>query len=83
MKAIELVSHVGEDGILRLEVPVSLRNQDLDVLVVVNPVSRQVPERITDTPWPADYFESTAGAYRDEPIERGSQGEYEYREPLE
>jgi hypothetical protein len=27
MKTIEIASHVGEDGILRLEVPVDVRNQ--------------------------------------------------------
>jgi len=82
MKTIELTSHVGGDGILRLEVPVDVRNQDLDVLVVVNPVAQQARERTGHDRWPPGFFELTAGAFRDEPLERGDQGEYEHREPL-
>ena len=82
MKTIEIASHVGEDGILRLEVPVDVRNQDLDVLVVVNPVSRQAPGITGRDLWPPGFFDSTAGAFRDEPLERGDQGGYEHREPL-
>ena len=82
MKTIELTSHVGGDGILRLEVPVDVRNQDLDVLVVVSPVSQQARVRTGSDHWPPGFFELTAGAFRDEPLERGDQGEYEYREPL-
>lgn len=37
MQAIHLHSQVGSDGILRLEVPVTATNSDLDVLVIVQP----------------------------------------------
>lgn len=33
--------------------------------------------------WPPGYFEKTAGSLADDPIVRGSQGEYEKREELE
>jgi hypothetical protein len=32
--------------------------------------------------WPPGYFEQTYGAFRDEPLERGPQGEYPVREEL-
>src|SRR6266851_3062422 len=38
MDAIKLRSHVGADGILKLEVPVGVTNTDLDVVVNVEPV---------------------------------------------
>ncbi len=82
MKTIELTSHVGKDGILRLELPIDMRDQDLDVLVVLNPVSRQASDPTKGDHWPPGFFDATAGAFRDEPLERGDQGEYEYREPL-
>lgn len=33
--------------------------------------------------WPPGYFEETIGSLADDPIERGSQGEYEEREELD
>lgn len=33
--------------------------------------------------WSPGYFEETAGSLADDPLERGSQGEYEKREELE
>jgi hypothetical protein len=82
MRTIELTSRVGKDGILCLEVPLDLRDQDLDVLVVLNPVSRQTRGTTRGNLWPPGFFDSTAGAFREEPLDRGDQGEYEYREPM-
>jgi|GEM_PF-3933091 hypothetical protein len=60
----------------------SLSYEDLDVLVVVNPVSRQAPGITGRDLWLPGFFDSTAGAFRDEPLERGDQGGYQHREPL-
>ena len=38
MKTIQLISHVGKDGILNLQLPNDMKNQDLEILVVVNPI---------------------------------------------
>lgn len=43
MQTVKLRSHVGEDGILRLNVPIGLNNTDLEVIVVVQPVT--MPKR--------------------------------------
>ena len=83
MKIVELRSRVGEDGVLRLEIPVEARSQELEVLIVMNPVSRPASPIAGSNAWPSGYFESTAGAFRNEPMERGDQGGYDYREPLE
>lgn len=82
MKIVRLRSYVGKDGILRLEVPLDMREQDLDVLVVLSPFSRQGPGAWRDDLWPPGFFDSTAGAFRDEPLERRDQGEIEHRRPL-
>lgn len=39
MQTVKLRSHVGEDGVLRLNVPIGLNNTDLEVVVVVQPVT--------------------------------------------
>ena len=84
MDAIKLRSHVGPDGILKLEVPVGVKNVDLDVVVNVAPVG---DGRTTNTSeelgWPEGFFEETAGAWTGEPLVREPQGNYETRKPLE
>lgn len=39
MQTVKLRFHVGEDGVLRLNVPIKLNNTDLEVIVVVQPVT--------------------------------------------
>ncbi|MBN1138590.1 MAG: hypothetical protein JXM73_18525 [Anaerolineae bacterium] len=78
METIRIHSRVGQDGILKLEVPTSLVNTDLEVVVVMQPAS------VTDDlGWPVGFFERTYGAFADDPLERPDQGIFEVREPLE
>lgn len=74
MQTIKLDTRVGEDGILKLELPLEVSDTDLEVLVVV--------QRKEKRGWPPGYFERTAGSLADDPIERPSQGEYEKRDAL-
>jgi hypothetical protein len=78
MQSIKLHSHVGEDGILQLEVPVGLTNMDLEVTVTAAPVQ---PEEEVKTPvelgWTPGFFERTFGAWEGEPLVRGEQGKSE------
>jgi L-asparaginase/Glu-tRNA(Gln) amidotransferase subunit D len=39
MQPIKLRSHVGEDGILHLDIPVEVTETDLEVIVTVKPAS--------------------------------------------
>jgi hypothetical protein len=68
MQIVTLHSHVGSDGLLQLQLPDELKNQD--VTVIVRP---EKPE------W-RSVLEKTAGAIPD--LERPPQGEYELRESL-
>jgi hypothetical protein len=81
MQTIHLKSHVGNDGVLNLRVPVGVAETDVDVVVVVQPC----PADRTAAPngWPPGFFEQTYGSLREPPLERGEQGEFEVREPLE
>jgi hypothetical protein len=74
MRAFKLQSHVGADGILRLEVSVDEKDRDLEIVVVV-----QASERAGL--WPDRFFDETFGAFKDHPLERPPQGEYEPRIP--
>lgn len=83
MQSITLQSHIGEDGILRLQVPVGLKDVDVRVTVALE----ETPKNDSTKPpvelgWPPGFFEATYGCLRDDPIERPPQGEYEIREEL-
>lgn len=75
MKNIKLRSHVGADGVLHLNVPVSIREQELEVIVSYQPVKADLQ---TDSPealgYSPSFFEETAGAWQGEPLVRGEQG---------
>ena len=83
MHSIKLDSHIGPDGTLRLNVPVGLANQDVEVLVVIQP-RRPAPAgtRPEDLGWPPGFLDKTFGCLKDDPIERGEQPEYDVREEL-
>lgn len=68
MQTITLHSHIGSDGVLQLQLPNELKNQD--VTVIVRP----------ETPEWLSVLQKTAGAIPD--LERPPQGEYEVRESL-
>ena len=78
METITLKSHVGKDGILKLEVPVHAADVDVDVSMTVQPV-----EAKDEKGWPLGYFERTFGCIKDKSFVRPGQGEYETRIPLE
>lgn len=84
MQSITLRSHVGEDGILQISVPIGMIDVDLEVMVIVQPIvkteSAKTPEELG---WPPGFFERTFGAWEGEPLIRGDQGELQEREPLE
>jgi hypothetical protein len=82
MQSVKLRSHVGKDGILKLEIPLNLVNTDVEVMVVFQPVTTTAPGP-ADSGWPANFFEQTYGSFRDEPLFRESEGAYETREELE
>ena len=71
MVRIETKAHVGADGTLHLEVPTELREMDVEVLIVLNPVHElsqgTTPEQLG---WPPGFFEQTFGSCQDDPITR-------------
>ena len=78
MQSIKLNSHVGSDGILHLDVPVDVKNAELEVVVTV----RNINSTSKSSEWSPGFFKKTAGAWEGKPLEREPQGEYENREEL-
>jgi hypothetical protein len=83
MQSIKVRSRVGSDGMLHLQIPGGIKNTDLEVIVIFQPVAPATePKTPEDLGWPPGFFERTFGCFRDEPLVRGEQGEYEIREEL-
>ena len=57
MQVIETTAHVGEDGMLRLEMPLEQRNQDVRVAVVVE----STPPRLSASAATSDKWSSVRG----------------------
>ncbi len=82
MQSVTVRSHIGSDGMLNLQIPVELKDVDVEVVVVVQQVNGHL---VTDTEalgWPPGFFEETYGSFKDEPLERPPQGDFEIREEL-
>jgi hypothetical protein len=75
METITLHSRVGADGLLKLQVPIKATNTDLEVVLIVQPVT----SKAKDIGWPAGFFEEVAGGWQGERLVRDDQGEYEIR----
>lgn len=82
MISVQTKSHICADGTLALHVPTALRETDVDVTLVAQPVpqAKHSPEELG---WPPGFFEETYGSLRDEPLNRLPQGDFEEREPVE
>jgi hypothetical protein len=77
MNSIRMQVHVGNDGILRVEAPVDIRDAECEVIVVWNrkPTHDQAE-------WEA-FIDATYGSLADDPIERGEQPPLEVRDEIE
>lgn len=83
MKTIKLRSRADADGILHLQVPVGVTDNDFEVIVVVQSVGSATDDKTPeDLGWPPGFFEQTFGCFQNEPLVRGDQGELQEREEL-
>ena len=80
METLKLKAHVGEDGLLKLEIPTSQRNREIEVLVVMQPINSEETDSLG---WPRGFFDRTYGALADDPIERPEQLPLEVRDEFE
>ncbi len=76
MKTLSVVSRIGSDGILNLKIPTTEKEVDVEVIVILQP-----KVKIKKT-WQKNFFKSTYGAFKNEPIQRLPQGNYPERENL-
>ena len=66
METVKLRAHVGNDGVLKLELPTVMNNREVEVLVVMQAMTETPVDRLG---WPVGFFERTYGALADDPLE--------------
>jgi hypothetical protein len=82
MVSFSLKTRVKPDGSLQVAIPTGLPETDVDVLVVVQPLSAGREKSATGNSWPEGFFEETFGCLNEDPLARGAQLQLEAREKL-
>jgi len=78
MQSLTLHTRVGKDGILKIEMPIGITDTELDVVLVVNPVTNKQDAK----GWPPGFFTEVIGGWQGERLVREPQGVYETRDEL-
>ncbi|MEH2055908.1 MAG: hypothetical protein V7K97_07015 [Nostoc sp.] len=86
MESIKIRTHIGDDGILQIQLPPEIANQELDVVIVFQPVIPE-PSHRAKTPQELGYshrfLENVIGSWEGEPLERPEQLSFENREEIQ
>ena len=78
METITLNSHVGQDGILHLDIPVNIVNVDLTITIILKLSNDfQQENKPKGKGWPANFFEETSGCLKDTPLTIDSEGVFD------
>ena len=80
METFKLQTHIGADGVLKVELPTGFSQREVEVLVVLHPLEGELVDELG---WPLGFFDRTYGALADDPIERPPQLPLEERDPIE
>lgn len=80
MQTLTLKARTDKDGIVRLEIPTDVTDQEMEIVVVMQPVEE---EPLDEMGYPPGYFEETYGMFADDPIERNQPRYFDVRDELE
>lgn len=83
MQSVTVHSHVGSDGVLNLQIPVELKDVDVEVIVTMRPLETCDLETIAQANgWPPGFFTNVIGSWKGDPLVREPQGDYPERDEL-
>ncbi|MBD2519133.1 hypothetical protein H6G93_30070 [Nostoc sp. FACHB-973] len=87
MESIKIRTFIGDDGILQVQLPPQIANQELDVVIVFQPVIKESSQSLIQTPQELGYshrfVEKVIGSWEGEPLERPEQLPFEEREEIQ
>jgi len=74
MQSLTIHTRIGKDGVLKLETNTKFKDTDVDVVLVINPVTQKRKTK-QKKDWPLGFLDRFAGSIPDLPS-RAPQGEY-------
>jgi hypothetical protein len=80
MHTLKVKVRTDKDGMFRLEIPTHIVERELEVVLVMQPVS---DEPIDDMGYPIGYFDETYGSFADDPLERSQPPQPDVRDAIE
>jgi hypothetical protein len=80
MQTLTLKARSGKDGMIRLEIPTDLADQDIEIILVIQAADH---EPVDAMGYPIGYFEETYGIFADDPLERNQPLYSDVRHALE
>lgn len=90
METLQVRAYIGDDGILTIQLPQQLTNQELDVVIVCQPAQvtpTKTSEKAGKTPeelgFSRRFLEEVIGSWEGEPLERPEQLPFEDREEIQ
>ncbi|MBW4672805.1 MAG: hypothetical protein KME52_01790 [Desmonostoc geniculatum HA4340-LM1] len=87
MESIRIRTFIGDDGILQVQLPPEITNQELDVVIVFQPVIKESSQSSIQTPQELVYshrfVEEVIGSWEGKPLERPEQLPFEEREEIQ
>ena len=76
MKTLTFKSKTGNDGKLKIDIPIGEKNTEFEVVLVL-----ESKKHIKDT-WPENFIQDTFGSFKNNPIERPKQLKAQERDNL-
>jgi len=67
MQTFTLKARPDDDGIIRLEIPTTITDKDVEIVLVMQAVDNKA---VDEMGYPIGYFDRTYGSFADDPIER-------------
>ncbi len=80
METVKLRTHIGSDGLLKLEMPIGVKDVDAEVVLVYTLQARSTVSRELD--WET-FVNENYGSLADDPIERPAELPFDIRDEIE
>lgn len=80
MQTITLKAHADRDGIVKLEVPTTLIDREVEIVLVIQALT-SAP--LDDMGYPVGYFDETYGSFANAPLERQQPVQPDVRDAFE
>jgi len=80
MQTITLKARADHNGVVKLEIPTNLADQEMEIVLVIQRLEGQAVDKMG---YPIGYFDETYGSLADDPIERNQPPYADVRDEIE